>query len=49
MYVGANGSGDRDKWYKYNYGEKSEGWLKSIGNDIYSTPHFRDQKGGLLS
>jgi conjugative transposon TraJ protein len=34
MYVGANGSGDRDKWYKYNYGEKSEGWLKSIGNDI---------------
>lgn len=34
MYVGSTGSGDRDKWYKYNYGEKSEGWLKSIGNDI---------------
>jgi conjugative transposon TraJ protein len=34
MYVGANGSGDRDKWYKYHYGDKSEGWLKSIGNDI---------------
>lgn len=34
MYVGPNGSGDRDKWYKYNYGDKSEGWIKSIGNDI---------------
>ncbi len=34
MYVGPTGSGDRDKWYKYNYGDKSEGWLKSIGNDI---------------
>lgn len=34
MYVGENGSGDREKWYKYNYGDKKEGWLKSIGNDI---------------
>lgn len=34
MYVGPTGSGDRDKWYKYNYGDKDEGWLKSIGNDI---------------
>ncbi len=34
MYVGPSGSGDRDKWYKYNYGDKSEGWFKSIGNDI---------------
>jgi conjugative transposon TraJ protein len=34
MYVGPNGSGDRDKWYKYNYADKKEGWLKSIGNDI---------------
>ncbi len=34
MYVGPSGSGDRDKWYKYNYGDKDEGWLKSIGNDI---------------
>jgi len=34
MYVGSTGSGDRDKWYKYNYGEDSEGWLESIGNDI---------------
>jgi conjugative transposon TraJ protein len=30
MYVGPTGSGDREKWYKYNYGDKSEGWLKSI-------------------
>ncbi|HEU5164148.1 MAG TPA: conjugative transposon protein TraJ [Chitinophagaceae bacterium] len=34
MYVGSTGSGDRDKWYKYNYGDESEGWLESIGNDI---------------
>lgn len=34
MYVGPTGSGDRDKWYKYNYQDKKEGWLKSIGNDI---------------
>ncbi|MBI3137219.1 MAG: conjugative transposon protein TraJ [Sphingobacteriales bacterium] len=34
MYVGPSGSGDRDKWYKYHYGDKSEGWLNSIGNDI---------------
>ena len=34
MYVGPSGNGDRDKWYKYNYGDKHEGWLKSIGNDV---------------
>lgn len=34
MYVGEDGNGDRKKWYKYNYGEKREGWLKSIGHDI---------------
>lgn len=34
MYVGTTGSGDRDKWYKYNYGDKSEVFFKSIGNDI---------------
>ena len=34
MYVGPSGNGDRDKWYKYNYGDKSEGFFKSIGNDI---------------
>lgn len=34
MYVGATGGGDRDKWYKYHYGDESEGFFKSIGNDI---------------
>lgn len=34
MYVGEDGNGDRKKWYKYNYGDKREGWLKSVGNDI---------------
>lgn len=34
MYVGPSGSGDRDKWYKYHYGDKSEGFFKSIGNDL---------------
>ena len=34
MYVGPSGGGDRDKWYKYHYGDKSEGWLGSVGNDI---------------
>jgi conjugative transposon TraJ protein len=34
MYVGESGRGDRDKWYKYHYGDKKEGWLKSIGNNI---------------
>ena len=34
MYVGPDGSGDREKWYKYYYGEKSEGLIKGISNDI---------------
>jgi len=34
MYVGTSGAGDRDKWYKYHYGSKSEGVFKGIGNDI---------------
>jgi conjugative transposon TraJ protein len=34
MYVGEDGSGDRDKWYKYNYGDESEGWFEGVGNDI---------------
>lgn len=34
MYVGPGGSGDRDKWYKYNYGDESEGMFDEIGNDI---------------
>lgn len=34
MYVGESGSGDRDKWYKYHYGDASEGWFASIGNNV---------------
>lgn len=37
MYVGATGSGDRDKWYQYTHpGEdpSDEGWMEGIGNDI---------------
>ena len=34
MYVGANGNGDREKWYKYYYEDESEDFFKSIGNDI---------------
>lgn len=37
MYVGADGSGDRDKWYKYTHDDKNpstEGAFASIGNDI---------------
>ncbi|HWB27710.1 MAG TPA: conjugative transposon protein TraJ [Chitinophagaceae bacterium] len=38
MYMGDDGSGDRDKWYKYTHPEdpndENEGWISSIGNDI---------------
>jgi len=37
MYVGENGSGDRDKWYKYtnpNDDPSDEGFFEGIGNDI---------------
>ena len=35
MYVGAEGSGDRDKWYRYTHPDgSSEGTLDGIGNDI---------------
>lgn len=36
MYVGENGSGDRDKWYEYTFDEdpSSEGWLEGIGNSV---------------
>lgn len=36
MYVGAAGTGDRDKWYKYTHDEdpSSEGMLAGIGNDV---------------
>ena len=34
MYVGEDGDGDRDKWYKYHYGDESEGLFEGIGNDV---------------
>ncbi|CAN5397058.1 conjugative transposon protein TraJ [soil metagenome] len=38
MYVGDEGTGDRDKWYKYTHPEdptgESEGLFASVGNDI---------------
>ena len=37
MYVGEDGSGDRDRWYKYTHDEQDssgEGLLEGIGNDI---------------
>ena len=37
MYVGADGSGDRDKWYKYRYDDANpseEGIMEGIGNDV---------------
>lgn len=36
MYVGADGSGDRDKWLKYRYGIDSddEGMFESVGNSV---------------
>jgi conjugative transposon TraJ protein len=36
MYVGATGSGDRDKWYKYTHDEdpSDESMLAGIGNDV---------------
>lgn len=34
MYVGPNGGGDYDKWYKYYYGAEDEGWLEGIGNSV---------------
>ncbi len=38
MYVGENGSGDRDKWYKYTHPDDptgdNEGVIESVGNDI---------------
>lgn len=38
MYVGADGDGDRDKWYKYTHPEdptdSKEGIFSSVGNDM---------------
>lgn len=38
MYVGTDGSGDRDRWYKYTHPEdptgNGEGMFESVGNDM---------------
>jgi conjugative transposon TraJ protein len=38
MYVGADGNGDRDKWYKYTHpddpNDSNEGMIGSVGNDM---------------
>lgn len=35
IYVGDDGSGDRDRWYRYTHPDGGgEGWFESIGNDI---------------
>ncbi len=38
MYVGMDGSGDRDRWYKYTHPEdptgNGEGMFESVGNDM---------------
>lgn len=38
MYVGSEGSGDRDKWYQYTHPDDpnaaDEGMIESVGNDI---------------
>ena len=57
MYVGADGSGDRDKWYKYTHDDKNpstEGVFASIGNDIKfamskASYNFRNSVKELMS
>lgn len=36
MFVGPSGEGDRDKWYRYEYGEDptAEGWLEKLPNAV---------------
>jgi len=38
MYVGDDGEGNRDKWYKYTHPKDEEGkndkWLSGLGNDV---------------
>lgn len=38
MYVGSDGDGDRDKWYKYSHpddpNDSKEGMFSSVGNDM---------------
>jgi conjugative transposon TraJ protein len=34
MYVGPNGGGDYEKWYKYYHGTQAEGWMEGISNSL---------------
>lgn len=34
MYVGPDGSGNREQWYQYYHQDEKEGLFESIGNDI---------------
>lgn len=34
MYVGPDGGGDYDKWYKYYHPGETESWLEGIGNSV---------------
>lgn len=34
MYVGSDGSGDYEKWYKYYHPNEEEGWFEGIGNSV---------------
>lgn len=47
-YVGADGGGDRAKWYKLSHPNKTsgtdEGWMESIGNDIKFWADRQDYK-----
>lgn len=48
LYVGEDGQGDRQEWYKYTHRKdpegSSEGWLEAIGNDIKFWADRQDYK-----
>ena len=48
LYVGTDGAGDREKWYKYTHPKETsgtdEGWIESIGNDIKFWADRQDYK-----
>lgn len=48
LYVGDDGRGNREEWYKYTHRKdpegSSEGWLESIGNDIKFWADRQDYK-----
>ncbi|ALL05621.1 conjugal transfer protein TraJ [Pedobacter sp. PACM 27299] len=47
LYVGEDGSGNREQWYKYTHPKNApedEGWLDGIGNDIRFWADRQDYK-----